>query len=967
MGGFLGEGLNSGVVTQIAARKALLTNKDRSNVQHALLNSNAPWVALYSGVLRGTTSSKSGTTFKLEGGVGFQGDTPGIGAPVGYWISTDTGKSTGIRPRAGITDVKVKSKGTFGTLRDVEINIKAWTTEDFETLYDLYMRPGFHFLLEWGHSVYTTSGNDIAQARPTASGTFLQSSVSYKKVMDVVNSQRKASGYNYDGLVGVCKNFSWSLNEQGGYDITINLISKGEVIESIGVAFDPGPNVKSEDLKEGNKDKSERKSPIHFLLKRIELSAKEGRVTLDDVSGAGKFSEIKSLLHDENFDAFQKTGFDVEQPGSMFDKSKTLTWISLRTICDLLNAFAVTKEGPDKGQVAFEINTEVGHKYLSHPSHFSIDPIICVTSTPNNMAMNGKELGKVTLTGTDERIARLGPIGNDCLAICVTNLYLYDVLDPLFDRGDAKENPVSLLDTFKAILGGVNEAMGGINELELAYDEDTNKWAIVDRKWQEDPAKLPIITLTGLGSNIRTLKTESKITNKLASQISIAATAGRSGTKENVDELLAWNRGDKDRIAPVKSQTNKGGHTAPEPIPDAQKAFNEWAERVDEAFQAVNGEGLLTDQNYDKDSFQSLKSGHQMYQSEKLAEYNGGSGKPPKGLIPVELSFTMQGISGFKIAQGFKIETGLIPDTYTGNNMGYLITKCDHTISTSDWITEVGALMYNIKPNPGYKSSINSSATGSPNTAVKSTSDKGSSTGGSGGGSGAEQSQQALGKAVSYDRVKAAIQKKGYKWYGNELELNIIGVRNINGQKDSGHGKLHPITNKFNDILIVAWIENGVTNAESYPATTVPGASYTLQSNPKFSNMNPQGTGAKQEGQWIGHYYAGQHKGHPAMRDRTAIGVHRDNNYTDSWIDLATSPKGKAPGLFNDLAGMLIHNSGDYGDPKTKLVNNWSAGCQVLANLKQTNRLVALTEKSSKKTGNKFFTYTLINSNDIQL
>jgi len=90
-------------------------------------------------------------------------------------------------------------------------------------------------------------------------------------------------------------------------------------------------------------------------------------------------------------------------------------------------------------------------------------------------------------------------------------------------------------------------------------------------------------------------------------------------------------------------------------------------------------------------------------------------------------------------------------------------------------------------------------------------------------------------------------------------------------------------------------------------------------------------------------------------------------NYTDSWIDLAINPKGKAPGLFNDQAGMLIHNSGDYGDPKTKLVNNWSAGCQVLANMKQTNRLVALTEKSSKKTGNKFFTYTLINSNDIQL
>lgn len=964
MSGFLGEALDSGVKTQLAVRQQLLEAPTRTNAHQMLLNSNTAWVALYSGVLTGTYG-KQGTTFKLEGGVGFQDDAAIPGLPAGYWASTNTGQSTGIRPRAGITDVRIKSKGTYGTLRDVEINIKAWTTEDFETLYDLYMRPGFHFLLEWGHSVYAQSGTSIAQTRPTASGTFLQNSVSYKKVMDDVVAKRKASGYNYDGLVGVCKNFSWALNEQGGYDITINLISKGEVIESIGVAFDPSNKISSEQLKEGNKDKSERKSPIHFLLKRIELANTDGAVSLATVASSGKAADLLAGLDANKFDVFCKTGFDIEQPGSMFDKSAVLTWISLRTICDLLNNFAVTKEGPDKGQVAFEINTEPGHRYVTHDCQFSIDPIICVLSTPNQATMNGNELGKVTLTGTDERIAKLRPLSNDPLAICVTNLYLYDVLDPLFDRGDAKENPPSLLDTFKAILGGVNEAMGGINELELAYDEDENKWSIVDRKWQEDPNKLPTIKLTGLGSNIRTLKTESKISNKISSQVSIAASAGRSGTKENVDELLAWNRGHKDRIAPVKKQTDKGDNTKPAPIPDEAKAFAEWAERVDEAFQAVNG-GLLTDQNYDKDSFQALKSGHQKYSSEYLALKNGKGNEAPKGIIPVELSFTMQGISGFKIAQGFKIETGLIPSHYTGNNMAYLVTRCDHTISNNEWITEVGALMYNAKPAPGYTSNVTPAAFGNPNAAVK-TSGTGTSTGSSGGGSGAEQSQQALGKSVSYDRVKAAVLKKGYKWYGNEMEINIVGVRNISGQKDSGHGKLHPITNRFNDILIVAWIENGKTNAESYPATTVPGASYTLASNPKFSNMNPKGTGAKQEGQWLAHYYAGAHKGHPAMRDRTAIGIHRDNNYTDSWIDLATSPKGKAPGLFNELAGMLIHNSGDYGDPKTKLVNNWSAGCQVLANQAQTNRLVALTEKSTKKTGNKFFTYTLINSSEIQL
>lgn len=963
MSGFLGEGLSSGVRSQLEVRRKILGDGTRSSTTTALLNSGTAWVALYSGVEHtgNSISPKTAQNFKLEGGLAFQNDQyPGL--PVGYWAET----ATGIRPRAGIVDATVKSKGTYGTLREADINIKAWTVEDFNTLYDLYMRPGFSFLLEWGHSVYSTDGTGIDNAKKSAASTFLSAGATYNSVMEVIKNNRKNSGYNYDAVLGVCKNFSWSLNEQGGYDITISLISKGEVIESIGAAFDPGKGlVPKAEIEKGSKDKSERKSAIHYFLKRVEKLNKTGKVTLEEF--AGETPTFAALLDSKKFDVFSKTGFDIEQADSMFDKSSVLIYISLRTLCHVIQEATVLKEGTAKDQFAFKINSEKKHPHATTGYQFSIDPYICVQANKlTSLYVNGERLGDMNVAGsvnTAELVKQVSDLDRDVLGIYVSNLYLFEVLDPLFDAPDAQDNPPNLLDLFESILGGVNEALGGINELQMHYDEEENEWAIVDRKYQAPASNLPVINLTGIGSSILSLKTESKITNKLASMISIAATAEGGNTKTNVDELLAWNRGDKDRIAPIKKDNGNGKETT---AAEATETLAEWATRVQEAFQSFNG-GVFIDQQYDPDAFKALQSGHQQYQSNFLAKLNRSGGIPP-GIIPVELSFTMHGIAGFKIAQAFKIQTPLIPVVYTGDNMGYLITKCDHSIQDNNWTTEIGAMMYNIKPanlKGGTVGDVsNLVGTGNPNAA------SGNGGGGdTGTNSTALQDQAALGKNVSYDRVKAAVLKKGYKWYGNEMEINVVGVRNVNGQQATTGGVKHPITNKFNDILILAWIENGVRNAEAYPATTVPGAGFTKSNNRKFNagDLNPNGTGTMREQQHLAHWYVSTYKGNPAMRPTRNVPAHRDNNYTDEWMLLLESPAKKTPGLFQDGAGMLIHNSGNYGDAKTKEVNNWSAGCQVLANFAQTNRLVALCEKSVKATKQKALPYSLIKSTEITL
>ena len=233
--------------------------------------------------------------------------------------------------------------------------------------------------------------------------------------------------------------------------------------------------------------------------------------------------------------------------------------MSLRTVCSVINSASIMHEG--KGQRSFTINTKQKNKYFTHKQHGSINPFVCVL--PNNVAAtNGlfesKPAEKLLHQKLTTYFAGSGANlpSDDVLSICVSNMYLYEKLDEIYDSDQESENEPGLLDIFKAILGGVNEALGGINELDLDYDEELNEWSIVDRKCKIPPAsekdQVTELDLVGLGSFAYDFKTESKITNKLASQISIAAQASGTGTKQDVKEMLLWNRGHYDRVFPIK-------------------------------------------------------------------------------------------------------------------------------------------------------------------------------------------------------------------------------------------------------------------------------------------------------------------------------------------------------------------------------------------------------------------------------
>lgn len=136
-------------------------------------------------------------------------------------------------PQPGITDLRVNHKNR-GSLREAQINLKAYNQKQFEIIDVLYLRLGYTVLLEWGHSVYIDNGENLQNFNSTLSNDFLDGKITdYYTALALARTNTLAKNGNYDVMIGKVTNFNWSFNPDGSYDINITVISIGDVIESL--------------------------------------------------------------------------------------------------------------------------------------------------------------------------------------------------------------------------------------------------------------------------------------------------------------------------------------------------------------------------------------------------------------------------------------------------------------------------------------------------------------------------------------------------------------------------------------------------------------------------------------------------------------------------------------------------------------------------------------------------------------
>lgn len=731
------------VAKQIAARKKVIGKKAGRTPEDLLyLNSKTGWIKLSSSV--NTLTDEEVKTLRVgTDSTVLQGSNTlaGYNILMGGLLRRDRGlrqgleltpsevgtsnsayrnriDSTGIRPMPGITSLSVKSKNTYGTLREATVKIMVWTLEDFEIIERIYLRPGFTMLLEWGHSMYIDNeGNLIKDIESVGKGYF-SPGVTMSSILRTIKQIRKKTDNNYEGMVGYVKNFSWNYTPEGAYDCSVTIISTGEILESLQMRFDPAMRGAEYDDATSDEGIEQRKSALHYIFQKMTkiTSRSFTKVNLVEVAGP--------IVAD--LEEFEGRYFDADLDDSwVWDTDIPMHWIPLRTLLDIFNKCLIpvdttkAKGTVDRNVTQFNTDINKSSTFLTSPEHFSIDPTVCVLPREAAIVPDARYNPiKLTLTVLSIHSPVTSLVGDpdDVLNIYVSVPHIKSVLDEALDA-DGKLGK-SFHDILENILAGVNTALGGINDLGLSYDEEegAGTWFIVDRN--NTPAtnvQLPEFTLAGIDSVFTDVGISSKISNEIGSQIAIAAQGAASNTSDNIENILRWNPGVVDRVKVTKSILDEeitnppakptfSAANIPNYIPDYTKVtkravptnherYRDWLLKVDRVFKLFNNKT-----GYSKDDMDTVKTTHAEWTNNVvIKKYKTQNRQPIPEPIPVELSFKTDGIGGFIIGQCFKISPGILPSFYQ-DRFGYIITGLEHSIDSSNkWITSITTQFYLIE------------------------------------------------------------------------------------------------------------------------------------------------------------------------------------------------------------------------------------------------------------------------------
>ena len=272
----IGESFKKYVRDQVKVRQEKLGSQDRDTDLLKYISNKTSWIRLSSGVnidyskavdyvalgaqhFSGNLLAKKSVLFsarkyldyttnkdsnynrwkgEFTEGVGFGLDNPSYGYTPGIGLAGNDIQNSdifdyGMVPPAGIISADIKSRNR-GSLRDAVVQISCHNLAQFRVIEALYLKLKYSMLLEWGHTFWYDNKGTLRSDMPDdVHRGFLDGKYNQDSLLTDLENRRKLYCGNYDAFLGWVTNFDWSLRKDGGYDITLNLISFGDVIESL--------------------------------------------------------------------------------------------------------------------------------------------------------------------------------------------------------------------------------------------------------------------------------------------------------------------------------------------------------------------------------------------------------------------------------------------------------------------------------------------------------------------------------------------------------------------------------------------------------------------------------------------------------------------------------------------------------------------------------------------------------------
>ena len=521
------------------------------------------------------------------------------------------GTSFGIVPPPGIISAKVNCKNR-GSIREATVEIKAQNKFQFELIELLYLRLGYSMMLEWGWDKYQSSdlNNPLQQVENTIIDNqwFKWKGKSFSSVLPAIEKYRELYEGNYDGFLGKVVNFDWTFNQDGSYDITLKLITVGDVIESLTVNL-PQTIVSIGELKKQISEKyavTAAQLNDSAIVSDATTSMLAYQLFLDVATKPNKFNgsyttearealtmggkvifpaQPAQVIHSNYFGWYPLIESDKNIPKDVqdeianaeFQKEKFSYFLTFGELMNHIQAKCIPSVSGDK---MLDIDTSDDSLCSAFPYQVSMDPKVCLIKPafePGLTFVNKKEYTgetgnkKTGIKGYLEWMKRMKEFAvfeeGGAIYGRTMNIYLnYDFVASTL-KETSKNGEIKLFNFLKKICDGVNAAIGGINKLEPILRDD-NIITIIDQNpllgietskeygdyFDKTPAQIELFGYNPSGSVqtsnfVRDFKFNTTIGPNIASMIAIGATAEGTSTK-NYDgtAFSSWNRGLQDRF-----------------------------------------------------------------------------------------------------------------------------------------------------------------------------------------------------------------------------------------------------------------------------------------------------------------------------------------------------------------------------------------------------------------------------------
>ena len=768
----LGQSFENWVTQQINFRQASLKRGSGGNNEDLQYQqSKTPWLRLASSIDVDNDGGDLAKSLILQGGVIKEDGkkrfdvTSNLGSRAGGAYGWGGDRERGYVPMPGITNAAVKFINN-GALSKTEVTIKCYSKKQFELIDKLYMRPGYTLLLEFGWSIYLDSSGkpqSYDKFKSPALRNFLNGTKNQFELVKLIKEERKKRVGNYDGVFGKVSNFKWNFNPDGSYDITIDLVGLGDVVETLKVNQSLNKEQEIEDQKGGGDKK------VEFPL--IDNATKDSlsQWLFSIYSTATGFWAWLVDFGQLNFSVEDAKIKDFALPSKDYKSKSTLT--IKKGICQLnqssygMNSKAgnpqmfitfgyliawlqknILLNSENVPNCAFDLNFE----YLGLSSSSSTTSDLTLFNSPQgNLSANPNVClipfsKQIPFVKNDDKSILEYPTVGECNAYYndqsedtrtalyneYNTAYRYDDLNGrlsqvllnlnfiatcLDEEEENDDGAKSLIGFLNKVLSGVNTATGSINEFSVRLNDDQTLIQFINNAPQTFTIEPPSTGRTictfntfGKGSFIRSINLDGSIPSNFASMVTIGAQANGNQTAGNATAFSKYNEGLIDRVIPVKrseGDSDKEGDsekvkedTQREKIIKTFKkitsnegfwsgvvalfsrqdnsyqdiyADRQWSEELTQTFQSLNNQ------------FIQLLMGY--LQSPK--EEGGLAKSAAPFFLPFNLSLEIDGISGIKLYETFKVDGKVLPPSYDKDKIKLIITGTDHNIDPTAWKT----------------------------------------------------------------------------------------------------------------------------------------------------------------------------------------------------------------------------------------------------------------------------------------